>query len=337
MICRSLRGIRSRGVVFEVVETNSTTTGKKIRSFASSSPSSETGREEILQRRENGVLAITLNRPRKRNALNRSMLLELESILKDLRISSENITSPSPPSSSTNDSVVRAVVIQANGPAFCSGHDLVELQQMTSNQHEDLFRLCSRVMAMWQKIPQPTIAAVHGVASAAGCQLAAATDLTICTEDAKFITPGVNIGFFCSTPAVPLLRCLPRKVAMDMLLTGRILTAQEALQFGLVSRMYAQDKEKSKEYTTFEEDEGGRRMIHKQANQLAVQIASKSSATVSLGKLALDRQQASLDQSIDAAYQIATDAMIENLNYRDAQHGIGCFLNAKEEPVWEHK
>ena len=161
----------------------------KTRCLSASSDS-----DVLLQDVEQGVLTLTLNRPQQRNALNKPLLEALQTTLSGLHYTD-----------------IRAVVIQGSGPIFCSGHDLRELQAMDKEAHQDLFELCSSVMQLLQTIPQPTIAAVHGIATAAGCQLVAASTLAISGERAKFCTPGVNLGLFCSTPAVPLVRCIGNK------------------------------------------------------------------------------------------------------------------------------
>ncbi len=283
----------------------------------------------ILQSFEEGVLTLTLNRPKQRNAMNLELLNELHSILSKLKESRSTQTS------------VRAVVVQANGSAFCSGHDLKEIEFYSSQpesekrvRNQELFHLCSKVMQLWKEIPQPTIAAVHGIATAAGCQLVASTDLVIASEKAKFATPGVQIGLFCSTPAVPLLRCIPQKIALDMLYTGRVLMAHEAQMYGLVSRLVTVDKENkgSARQNEFHSHEG--EITQKEAHTIAKNIASKSSMAMSIGKLSIYKQISC--SSLNEAYDVANEAMVENLSCEDATVGITSFLN-KKVPEWKHK
>ena len=264
----------------------------------------------ILQSFEDGVLTLTLNRPKKRNAMNLELLNELQSILGKLREDNSRQT-------------IRAVVVQANGPAFCSGHDLKEIELHSSkpqsekqHRNQELFQLCSKVMQLWKEIPQPTISAVHGMATAAGCQLVASTDLVIASDKAQFSTPGVQIGLFCSTPAVPLLRCIPQKIALDMLYTGRILTAHEALMYGLVSRLVVTDKDN-------QDTVDDATKTQKEAHAIAKNIASKSSAAMGIGKRSVYKQMSS--SSLNEAYRVANDAMVENLGYEDAIVGISSF------------
>lgn len=262
----------------------------------------------LLQDVDQGVLTLTLNRPQQRNALNKPLLEALQTTLSGLHYTA-----------------IRAVVIQGSGAVFCSGHDLRELQTMDKEAHQDLFELCSSVMQLLQTIPQPTIAAVHGIATAAGCQLVAASDLAIASERSKFCTPGVNLGLFCSTPAVPLVRCIGSKRAMDMLLTGRLISAEEALDYGLVSRI-----------VTEEITDGGDKgvAVQREARILAESIASKSVCAMRIGKRTFYQQQAAL--SLDEAYRIASRATVENLEMEDARHGIQSFFEGQR-PVWKHK
>src|SRR5206468_205265 len=168
-----------------------------------------------------GVCRLTLNRPAKRNALSRDLLAEMETALVNI----------------AKDSSIRVVVLAAHGAVFCSGHDLKEMTGCTEAQYRELFTLCSRVMQQLRRLPQPVIARVHGLATAAGCQLVAACDLVVAAEDAAFATPGVKIGLFCTTPMVPLVRAIPPKPALEMLLTGEPITAARALELGLVNRV----------------------------------------------------------------------------------------------------
>lgn len=273
--------------------------------------------EVLLKSEKEGILTLTLNRPNQRNALNLALLQDLKTTLTKLK-------------NNPNDMTIRAVIIQANGPAFCSGHDLKELlsncrssSSEESNTH--LIHLCSEVMKLFKSVPQPTIAAVHGVATAAGCQLAASTDLTIASLDSSFATPGINIGLFCSTPAVPLLRIIPRKIALDMLFTGRVLCAREAQKFGLVSRVIELENDDLLD---------GAESVKREAKVLARLIASKSGHAIRVGKHALYKQADS--GSIEEAYAIASKAMLHGMESEDAVCGIHSFL-AKESPEWKHR
>ena len=168
-----------------------------------------------------GLATLTLNRPDKRNALSRALLAELEAALIRLH----------------DDTATRVIVLAARGPVFCAGHDLGEMVGCGRQQYDDLFALCARVMLGLRRLPQPVIARVHGTATAAGCQLVAACDLAVAATEATFATPGVKIGLFCTTPMVPLVRAVPAKAALEMLLTGRPITAQRAFEVGLVNRV----------------------------------------------------------------------------------------------------
>jgi enoyl-CoA hydratase/carnithine racemase len=221
----------------------------------------------------------------------------------------------------SSDDDVRVVVLQSNisegPPVFCSGHDLNELLESSSEQQQAIFQQCSAMMQLLPSIPQPTICAVHGLATAAGCQLAAACDVVLASPKSQFFTPGVKLGLFCHTPAVELVRCIGIKRAVDMLYTGRVLTAPEALDYGLISRMVANPQ--------------------KQAQELAQTLASQSACAMQLGKQTLYQQAyCSSTGSLDEAYGIASKAMVENLKTRDAKHGIQSFLE-KKPPTWKHE
>jgi enoyl-CoA hydratase/carnithine racemase len=270
--------------------------------------------------KEDGVLTLTLNCPNQRNALNKRLLEEMHAILHSLHFNT------------TAD--VRAVVIQAtssSGNSFCSGHDLRELQSTATHlekeEHMQMFDLCSQVMQLLQNIPQPTVCAVHGMATAAGCRLVAAADMAIASPSARFSTPGVNIRLFCHTPAVPLVRCIGPKKAMDMLLTGRVLSANQALEYGLISRIVEKIDEE-------DDDDDEATSVQKEAYALAKSIAGRSACAVGLGKQTFYQQAA--ETSLDRAYKMASAAMVKNLQTYDASHGIGAFLN-KTKPEWKHR
>jgi enoyl-CoA hydratase/carnithine racemase len=259
--------------------------------------------EPILLRGVAGPIAtLTLNRPQQRNCLSEALIAALQSELDAL----------------SADAAVRAIVIAANGPAFSSGHDLKELSARRADADQgkayfaELMGACARMMQTIVMSPKPVIAAVEGVASAAGCQLVASCDLAVAAENARFATPGVNIGLFCSTPMVALSRNIPRKRAMEMLLLGDMLEAQDAADWGLVNRVVPVGQAL----------EG--------ALDLARRIASKSPATVKIGKQAFYRQ---LEAGLGAAYEQTAAVMVENMLYQDAQEGISAFIE-KRTPVW---
>jgi enoyl-CoA hydratase/carnithine racemase len=205
------------------------------------------------------------------------------------------------------------VVLAANGPAFCAGHDLREIRANPSRAaYEAVFGLCSGLMQRIVRLPQPVIAQVHGVATAAGCQLVASADLAVASEGARFATPGVDIGLFCSTPMVALTRSVGRKAAMEMLLTGEMVAAERARELGLVNRVVP---------------EAG---LQNAVLALARQIAGKSAMTVAIGKEAFYRQA---EMDLAGAYDYASAVMTRNMLARDAEEGIDAFL-AKRRPRW---
>lgn len=257
-----------------------------------------TGEPLMLRRDEDGVAWLTLNRPQARNALSIALMSEMEAALETLAA----------------DRQTRIVVITGAGPAFCAGHDLRELRANPGRQHyEAVFAQCARLMTRIVRLPKPVIARVHGVATAAGCQLVASCDLAVAAEGARFATPGVNIGLFCSTPMVALSRAVGRKPAMEMLLTGNLIGAEQARQWGLVNRVVPADK------------------LDEAVRALAREIASKSPLTLAIGKEAF-YQQAEL--GLDAAYAYAAEVMTTNMLARDAEEGIDAFIG-KRPPVWE--
>lgn len=259
--------------------------------------------ESLLINEDNGVLTLTLNRPRQRNALDKKLLQAFKSELDRASVSPKDI---------------RAVVIQSvkGCPVFSSGHDLKEMMAVDSSEQADLYALCGTITGLLPALPQPTIAAVDGLATAAGLQLVAACDLVVANPTSTFSTPGAkSIGLFCHTPAVSLVRSVGLKQALDMVFTGRPVSAQEALQFGLVTQL-AEDPQKD-------------------AAELAQLIASKSAAAVQAGKRTLYSQASA--RSLKTAYEIATDAMIGNLQTSDAKSGIGAFLRKEPQPIWKHE
>jgi len=260
----------------------------------------------ILLREDIGSVAVlTLNRPQTRNSLSEAMLEALDDALTAI----------------AHDASVRAVVLAANGPAFSAGHDLKEL---TSHRADDdrgrtyfkhIMTMCSTMMQQIVTMPQPVIAVVQGIATAAGCQLVASCDLAVASQAAKFATPGVNLGLFCSTPMVALARNVSRKHAMEMLLTGEMISAEHAARIGLVNRIVAPGTERE------------------EALRIAKIIASKSAVTVKIGKEAFYRQ---LEMPLAEAYKYASEVMVENMLVRDAAEGIGAFIE-KREPKWEDR
>lgn len=245
----------------------------------------------------NRVGVITLNHPERRNALSRQMLESLRACFQQL----------------ARDSAAKVVIIKSTGTVFSSGHDLRELNGATPEQAESLFSLCSEVMELIRQLPQPVIAEIQGLSTAAGCQLAASCDMIVASEQASFATPGVKIGLFCTTPAVPLCRAIPTKKALEMLFTGVPIAAQEAEHLGLVNRVVPLEKLSA---TTLE---------------LAAQIATASAATLALGKRAFYRQ---LHLDRPEAYQLASQVMVENSQMPDAKEGIDAFLK-KRPPTWQ--
>jgi enoyl-CoA hydratase/carnithine racemase len=212
------------------------------------------------------------------------------------------------------DPRVRVVVIAGNGPAFCAGHDLRELRRHASRDHyEAVFEQCSRLMTAIVRLPKPVIARVHGVATAAGCQLVASCDLAVAAETARFATPGVNIGLFCSTPMVALSRSVPRKAALEMLLTGDLIDAATAQAIGLVNRVVPEAE------------------LDAAVTALARQIAAKSPLILAIGKEAFYAQA---EMGLDDAYAYAAEVMTRNMLTHDAEEGIDAFL-AKRAPVWK--
>ena len=252
-----------------------------------------------------GVAVLTLNQPQSRNTLSEAMLETLGDALTAI----------------AHDESVRAVVLAANGPAYCAGHDLKELSRHRAQSDggrayfKHIMTMCSTMMQQIVTLPQPVIAAVQGPASAAGCQLVASCDLAIASRAAKFATPGVHIGLFCSTPMVALSRDVSRKHAMEMLLTGDLISAEEAARIGLVNRVVAAGRERD------------------DAIKLARGIAEKSSLTVRLGKEGFYRQ---LEMPLAEAYEYVTGVMVENMLKRDAEEGIDAFID-KRTPKWEDR
>ncbi len=250
----------------------------------------------LLVEEDGGLVTITMNRPERRNALSTEMMSELNAELRRIGDRRE----------------VRAVILAGNGPAFSAGHDLKELSGRDLAFYRYEFDLCAQLMQSVQAISQPVIARVHGIATAAGCQLAATCDLVVAGASASFATPGVKIGLFCSTPMVALTRAVGRKHAMEMLLTGQPINARTAAEWGLVNRVVP-DAE-----------------LVAETRKLAMQIVDASGLTVATGKQAF-YAQIELDQS--KAYEYTKEVMSQNAMASDAQEGIAAFLE-KRKPVW---
>jgi enoyl-CoA hydratase/carnithine racemase len=252
---------------------------------------------------EAGVLLLTLAQPHARNSLSRAMIAALQEAI----------------DAASADTGIRAVVIAGEGPVFCAGHDLKELTAHRSDPDGgraftgQLMRECTVLMRSILRSPKPVIAAVEGVATAAGCQLVATCDLAVASETARFATPGVNIGLFCSTPMVALSRNVPRKRAMEMLLLGEALSAREAADYGLVNRAVAPGE-----------------ALHA-ALGMATTVASKPPLTLAIGKEAFYRQ---VEMALADAYDYAAGVMVENMMHAESKEGIGAFLD-KRAPDWD--
>jgi enoyl-CoA hydratase/carnithine racemase len=255
--------------------------------------------EKILASREGAAGRVTLNRPEKRNPLSLQLMQELIGSLETLGADPE----------------VRAIVIEGAGPAFSAGHDLSEMVGRDLPFYQQLFDVCTELMETIHRLPQPVIAKVHGVATAAGCQLVAACDLAVAADDARFATPGVKIGLFCSTPMVPLSRAIGRKRALEMLLTGELIDAQTALDWGLVNRVVPAER------------------LDEVVIELVERIAASSPLTVGIGKEAF-YEQVELDEH--RAYDLTKSVMAMNSLAADAQEGICAFLE-KRRPGWKGK
>ncbi|HYO85897.1 MAG TPA: enoyl-CoA hydratase [Dermatophilaceae bacterium] len=252
--------------------------------------------EHLLIDRDGLVATVTMNRPVKRNALSVAHMEELIDAFEAIG----------------SEPGCAVVVLRAVGPVFCAGHDIAEMVGRSPADYEHIFAVCTRLMLTIRDLPQPVIAQVHALATAAGCQLAATCDLVVAAADASFATPGVRIGLFCSTPMVALSRAVGQKTSMEMLLTGDPLSAQEAREAGLVNRVVPGD------------------LLAATVAELAARIAQASPAVVALGKRAFYRQR---ELPLDQAYDVAREVMVGNAGYQDAQEGMSAFLD-KRAPVW---
>jgi enoyl-CoA hydratase/carnithine racemase len=258
----------------------------------------QTATEPVLLRNDaEGVVGLALNRPKAFNSLSMELLGALETEIGKI----------------AEDPSARVVVITGIGRAFCAGHDLKELKAADSEGVRAIFERCSRVMLGLTRLPQPVLALVDGIATAAGCQLVAACDLALATTNARFATSGIRYGFFCSTPMVPLSRNLGRKPAMEMLLTGDFIEAEEALRLGLVNRVVAPEK------------------LEEAFDEMLGRLLDKPRDVLALGKRTFYRQ---LEMGLEDAYALSTDAMVENAKYRNFEEGMAAFVE-KRSPEWQ--
>jgi enoyl-CoA hydratase/carnithine racemase len=254
----------------------------------------------LLRRDEDGVAWLTLNRPAQRNALSVELMTALQDAIDAI----------------AEDRAVKVVVIAANGPGFCAGHDLREMRANPGRQHyEALFQQCSRLMTGIVRLPKPVIARVHGIAAAAGCQLVATCDLAVASSEARFAVNGINLGLFCSTPMVALTRAVGRKAAMEMLMTGDLVSAEHAKSIGLVNRVVAPER------------------LDDEVRTLARQLAGKLGLAVAIGKEAFYRQA---ELGLDAAYAYTAEVMTRNMLARDTEEGVDAFLE-KRPPNWDER
>jgi len=260
----------------------------------------EEGEPILLRDDADGVATLTLNRPAQYNALSEAMLDALQDAFDAIGA----------------DKSVGVVVIRGEGRAFCAGHDLKEMRANPSREYyEGLFAKCGRMMTSMQRIPQPVIIRVHGIATAAGCQMVANADLAVASTEAKFATSGIDVGLFCMTPGVALSRNLSRKRAFEMLFTGEFITAETAVDWGLVN------------YAVAPEELDGK------VAELAGRIGAKSQAAIAAGKRVFYRQ---LEMDMEEAYEFAAREMACNMMFHDAGEGIDAFIE-KREPVWRNK
>ena len=254
----------------------------------------------LLRDDRDGVATLTLNRPDQYNSLSEELLAELQSALDAIAA----------------DPAVRVVVIAGAGKAFCAGHDLKQMRANHSKPYmQKLFKQCGRMMVTLTELPQPVIARVHGIATAAGCQLVAMCDLAVAAEEVRFAVSGINLGLFCSTPSVALGRAMGRKEAMEMLLTGDFIDAAEAQRRGLINRAVPLAE------------------LDAEIGRLAASICAKSAVAVSMGKRLFYRQ---MEMGLDGAYQLASETMACNMMAEDAGAGIDAFM-AKRKPEWKHR
>jgi enoyl-CoA hydratase/carnithine racemase len=257
--------------------------------------------EPVLLEKDGPIGWLTLNRPDSRNALSLEVMNDILGKLKVIE----------------TDQNIHVVVIRGKGPAFCAGHNLKDMvgSDLDIQHFHTLFSVCAKMMQTLHKLPQPVIAQVHGIATAAGCQLVAACDLAIAETGAQFATPGAKIGLFCTTPAVPLVRVIGRRRAMEMLLTGRFISAEEAERFGLLNKVVSLDK------------------LSQETKNLAMEMAQYSRYTLAFGKQTFYSQ---IDLNEPSAYEFASHAIAMNCLDIDAQEGIMAFIE-KRAPVWNNR
>jgi enoyl-CoA hydratase/carnithine racemase len=271
---------------------------RRVDNILSMSPVLQTCSNEIAE----GVLTLVLNRPDQRNSLNRELMSALTAAI----------------AAAGEDPGVRVIVLAANGPAFCAGHDLKEMTAHRDDEdsgrqfYEDTMRQCSDMMQSLVRCPKPVIARVHGIATAAGCQLVASCDLAVAADTATFATPGVNLGLFCSTPMVALSRNLSRKHAMEMLLIGEMQSADRAEEIGLINKSVPESE------------------LDTEVKRFAEKIARKSSYAIAVGKEAFYEQ---VENKLSDAYDYASDVMVRNMLAGEAEEGISAFLG-KRAPNW---
>ncbi len=254
----------------------------------------------LLRQDVGGIATLTLNRPQHYNALSSALLTELQAAVDAI----------------AHDASVRVVVIAGAGKAFCAGHDLKEMRAQHDRKFiQDVFQRCSRLMLSLTRLPQPVIARAHGIVAAAGCQIVAQCDLAVAADDARFATSGINVGLFCATPSVPLSRNIPRKQAMEMLVTGDFIEAQTALDYGLVNRVVPPQE------------------LDAEISKLAQAIIAKTPVAIASGKKLFYEQ---LDAGLEQAYDLASEAMVCNMMTEDAAEGIDAFMQ-KRKPQWKGK
>ncbi len=257
----------------------------------------ETSETLVLRNDANGISNLIINRPKSYNSLSIECMESMMDELKDI----------------SQDSSIKVVILSGAGRGFCAGHDMKDLRANPDKSfYEKTFNTSSKMMISIVNFPKPVIAKVHGIATAAGCQLVATCDLAVAEENARFATPGVNIGLFCSTPMVGLSRNVTRKHAMEMLLTGDFISAERAYEIGLINRVVPEEE------------------LDDSTLELAQKIASKSPLTLKIGKRAFYKQ---LDKDLSSAYEYCSRVMVENMMARDAEEGIDAFLE-KRKPVW---
>lgn len=258
----------------------------------------ESSESLVLRSDNDGLSHLILNRPKSYNALSIPCMVALKEEIEAI----------------SEDSSIKVVILSGSGKGFCAGHDLKDMRANSDREFYELtFDTCVEMMMSIINCPKPVIAQVHGIATAAGCQLVSTCDLAVADENTKFATPGVNIGLFCSTPMVAVSRNVSRKHAMEMLLTGDFISAQRAFEIGLINKIVSEDE------------------LDKAALELATKIASKSPLTLKIGKEAFYKQ---LDMDLPSAYKYCSSVMVENMMARDAEEGINAFLE-KRTPIWK--